>query len=105
MPIDICRYANAGTCTGTLHISVELVELVDLEESKLFICTPKNDIFNNKWDHKFSTDKGELGWFQLLGVDWGITNKQTLYSKWNKVRNLICFMFFCFIQHGYEMIK
>lgn len=64
-------------------------ELVDLEEAKLFICTPKNDIFNNKWDHKFTTNKGELGWFQLLQLDWGTTNKQTLYSKWNEIRNLI----------------
>lgn len=64
-------------------------ELVNLEEAKLFICRPKDDIFNYKWDHKFSTDEGELGWFQLLQLDWGTTNKQTLYSKWNEIRNSI----------------
>ncbi len=64
-------------------------ELKNLDSSKLFVCVPQLDMSKYKWDYKFNTDEGQIGWYQLLQLDWGVTNKQTLESTWNAVRNEI----------------
>lgn len=64
-------------------------ELKNLDSSKVFVCVPQLDMSKYKWDYKFNTDEGQIGWYQLLQLDWGVTNKQTLESTWNAVRNEI----------------
>lgn len=55
-------------------------ELTNLEESKILICDPQLEMMKYKWDHKFNFDGEQIGWWQLLNLDWGIADKQKLKS-------------------------
>jgi hypothetical protein len=64
-------------------------QLINLETNKLFICQHQLDLSKFKWDHKFNTNRGELSWYQLLQLDWGISNKQKLESAWGNAISTI----------------
>lgn len=55
-------------------------ELLNLKNSKIYICDPQLEMMKYKWDHKFIYNGDQIGWWQLLNLDWGIADKQKLKS-------------------------
>jgi hypothetical protein len=64
-------------------------QLINLEKPTLNICVSNPTQSSQKWDKKFDVNGQQIGWFQLMSLDWGINDAKKLESAWNSAINLI----------------
>lgn len=56
---------------------------------KLYICDSQLEMSKYKWDYKFNYEGQQIGWWQLLNLDWGVADRSKLQSAWNSARSYI----------------